>query len=118
MELQLPHSDFENQFSDTASIDGHFQRIKEAISDEDKKILLVDIFSSGVDFHADPHTVVKNQVTGNRYLYMFDKYFQNKYSIHSGLFDDDLFKKFEEAVKNLHATKYNANEHTNKYLKS
>lgn len=43
---------------------------------EDKKSHLVQIFSSGVDFLANPYMVVKNSIVAERFLQMFDKFYQ------------------------------------------
>ena len=47
--------------------------------------------AAGVDFHADPTIPVKHQVRGNRFLYMFDKYYANKYKIPANIWGDRLF---------------------------
>ena len=75
LDLKLDKSDFENNFENAQQIDEVYNKIKICDSVEEKKSHLVQIFSSGVDFLANPYMVVKNSIVAERFLQMFDKFY-------------------------------------------
>lgn len=66
---------FENSFKYAKEIDEVYERIRSSETAEQKKDHLVKIFSSGIDYLANPFMIVKNAIVAERYLWMFDKYY-------------------------------------------